>query len=122
MENLSIILSGEGLQDTKELSIQVSIAAVININAKVAQRKATTWLVSEVGNMLIGGTPQLVISKAAVWRVPVLLTSSQMGTRGQVGSLDVEAESGDLLISSELREQILSNVQNLIGTPSPTIE
>ena len=122
MENLSITLSGEGLQDTNELSIQVSIAAIININAKAAQRKATTWLISEVGNMLIGGTPQLVISKAAVWRVPVLLTSSQMGTRGQVGSIDVDAESGDLLTSSQLQEQILSNVQNLISTPSPTIE
>ena len=120
MENLTITLSGEGLQDTQELNIQVSVAAVINITAKAAQRKATTWLISEVGNMLIGGTPQLIISHDAVWRVPVLLTSSRSGTVGQVGSIDIDADSGDLLINNTLREQILHNVQNLIGTPSPT--
>jgi hypothetical protein len=121
MENLTITLSGEGLQDTQELSIQVSIAAVINISAKTAQRKATSWLISEVGNMLMGGMPQLIIRKDAVWRVPVLLTSSRMGTVGQAGSIDIDAESGKLQVNNELREQILNNVQNLIGTPSPTI-
>ncbi len=121
MENLTITLSGEGLADTKALDIQVSIAAVINISATAAQRKATTWLISDVGNMLIGGPPQLIISKDAVWRIPVLLTSSQVGMVGQVGSIDVDAENGHLLIDIDLREQILSNVQNLIGTPSPTI-
>jgi len=121
MENLTITLSGEGLQDSQELSIQVSVAAIINIKAKAAQKKATTWLVSEVGNMLIGGTPQLVISKNAVWRVPVLLTSSLSGTLGQAGSIDVDAENGELLTSNELQEQILSNVQNLTRTTLSTV-
>ncbi len=120
MENLTITLSGEGLQDTQELSIQISIAAVINITAKTAQRKTTNWLISEVGNMLMGGTPQLIIRKDAIWRVPVLLTSSRSGTVGQVSSIDIDADSGDLLINNTLREQILNNVQNLSGTPSPT--
>jgi hypothetical protein len=71
--------------------------------------------------MLMGGMPQLIIRKDAVWRVPVLLTSSRMGTVGQAGSIDIDAESGKLQVNNELREQILNNVQNLIGTPSPTI-
>ena len=120
MENLTITLSGKGLQDAQVLNIQVSVAAEINTSAKAAQRKATTWLISEVGNMLIGGAPQLIISHNAVWRVPVLLTSSRSGTVGQVGSIDVNADSGDLLITHTLREQLLNNVQNLIGTSLPT--
>ena len=121
MENLTITLSGKGLEDSQDLNIQVSVAAVINIKAKTAQRKATTWLVSEVGNMLISGMPQLVISKNAVWRVPVLLTSSRSGILGQVGSVDVDAESGELMTSNELRVQILSNVQNLTSTTLSTV-
>ena len=121
MENLTITLSGEGLQDSQELNIQVSVAAIINIKAKTAQREATTWLVSEVGNMLISGKPQLVISKNATWRVPVLLTSSRSGILGQVGSIDIDAESGELLVSNELREQILKNVQNITSTTLSTV-
>jgi hypothetical protein len=121
MENLTITLSGKGLEDSQELNIQVSVAANINIKAKTAQREATIWLVSEVGNMLISGMPQLVISKNAVWRIPALLTSSRSGVLGQVGSVDVDAESGELMTSDELREQILSNVQNLTGTPLPAV-
>jgi hypothetical protein len=120
MENLTITLRGAGIQDTQSLNIQVSVEAVINISAKAAQRKATTWLVSEVGNMLIGGTPQLVIGKTTSWRIPVLLTSTISGTLGQVGHIDIDAESGNLLADTEYREHILSEVQHFSRTPLPT--
>jgi hypothetical protein len=82
MENLTITLSGEGLQDTQALNIQVSVAAEINTSAKTAQHKATTWLISEVGNMLIGGTPQLIISVYVLHRrPPIYKWSSPMALR-----------------------------------------
>ncbi len=120
MENMTVTLSGEGLRDTQELNIQVSIAITVNIGAKAARRQVTTWLVSEVGNMLIGGEPQLVISNKAIWRVPVTLTSSEVGTVGEVGAVNVDAANGELLVSDELKEQILDNVKYLTHpTPVP---
>lgn len=116
MENVTITLSGEGLQDTEALDIQVSIAATVNIGAKAARGQVTAWLVSEVGNMLVGGEPQLIIGNRSIWRVPATLTSSEMGTVGQVGAVDVDAKSGELLISNDLREQILDNVKHLTRT------
>ena len=92
---------------------------VINVDAKTARRRATAWLVSEVGNMLVGGAPQLVIGRQSVWRVPVILTSSIAGTVGQVGAVDVDAESGEALIGEGLREQILDNVRHSTS-PAPT--
>ena len=115
----TITLTGEGVQDTRELDIHISVVATVNVDARTARRHVTAWLASEVGNMLIGGTPQLVISKQTVWRVPAILTSSNVGTVGQVGTIDVDAESGETIISEELREQILDNVRHL-ASPAPT--
>jgi hypothetical protein len=114
MSNINITLTGVGVQDTQELNIQVSIVATINIEAKAARRKVTGWLVSEVGNMLTGGMPQLIINQAqTTWRVPVILSSSNVGPIGEVGAVEVDTESGELIISPELREQIIENAKHL---------
>jgi len=119
MKDVTITLNGEGLRDTHELNIQISISSTINIDPKTARHQVTAWLVSEVGNMLIGGAPQLVISHKTVWRVPVSLTSSTVGTVDEVGAIDLDAESGELLVNDELKGQILDNVKRLIR-PTPT--
>ena len=120
MEYPTITLVGEGIQDTRELDIHISVVAALRVDAGTARRRVTAWLVSEVGNMLIGGTPQLVISKRTIWQVPVILTSSSVGTVGQVGTVEVDAESGEMLASEGLREQILDYVIHLaIPAPAP---
>lgn len=114
MHNATITISGEGVQNLNQLNVQISVEAVVNVDAKSARRRATTWLVSEVGNMLITGDPRLVISQSTVWRLPVLLTSSERGIVGEVGFVDVDTSSGELMINDELRTQILNNA-NLYG-------
>ena len=116
MSGTTIIISGAGIQELHELNLQISVEAVVNIDAKSARRRATAWLVSEVGNMMIAGEPRLVISQVTVWRLPVLLTSSEKGIIGEVGSVDVETSSGELLINDDLRTQILNNVNRLTRT------
>jgi hypothetical protein len=113
MHNATITISGEGVQDLNQLNLQISIEAIVNVDAKHARRRATAWLASEVGNMLIAGAPRLVIARNTVWRLPVLLTSSEIGIVGEVGFVDVDASSGEALISDDLRTQILNNVNRL---------
>ena len=59
-----------------------------------ARRKVTGWLVDEIGNMTIGGTPQLIVNKQTLWRVPAVLTSTSKGVVSEVGTVDVDAETG----------------------------
>ena len=92
--------------------------ATVDIDPQTAQRPVTRWVASEVGNMLIGGVPQLVISEQTVWRVPVMLGSSQRGILGEVGTVDVDAQTGELLLSHTVTEQILQSAQALVGAPS----
>ena len=121
MANATITLSGEGIQDIHELNVQILVEATVTVDTQVARKRAIAWLASEVGNMLSVGTPQLVIGNQAIWRYPVLLTSSQTGIVGEVGHVDVDATTGEPDVNDDLKERILANVQQLISpAPSPT--
>jgi hypothetical protein len=122
MNNTTITISGAGNQDLSELTVQISVEAVVDVDARHARRQATRWLASEVGNMLIAGQPRLVISQNTLWRLPVLLTSSERGIIGEVGFVDVDASTGEPIISDKLRTQILDNVDRLIRTSLSSID
>jgi hypothetical protein len=86
------------------------------IDPQTAQRLVTRWVVNEIGNMLMGGTPYLIVDEQTVWRIPVMLGSSQKGILGQVGTVDVGAETGELRLSDELAQEILQAAQQLVLT------
>ncbi len=113
MATATITLNGQAAQEIRTMDIQIPVTITVNIDAETAQRNTTGWLISEVGNMLIGGTPQLVVANRTLWQVPALLTSSKIGTVGEVGTVDVDAVTGKLLVNDELIEQILNNAQEL---------
>jgi hypothetical protein len=92
--------------------------ATVTIDATTARRRVTAWLVSEVANMLVGDTPQLIIDQRTLWRVPVLLTSSRVGTVGQVGTVDVDATTGEVFVNPELKKQILANAKRAARSAS----
>ncbi|MCL4267292.1 MAG: hypothetical protein KJ069_29210 [Anaerolineae bacterium] len=121
-EHTKITLFGTGLQKFQALDVAINVEATVNLDAATARRRATAWLASEVGNQLISGTPQLIIRKETVWRMPVMLTSSATGMIGEVGSVDVNAETGELLANEELRDQILANVQHLTRSALSPVE
>ena len=116
MTGTTITLKGAGIQDAQSLDINISVVAIVNVNAVTARRRVTAWLVSEVGNMLMGGSPELVIGTETLWRVPVMLTSSSAGALGEVGIVIVDAVTGELHVSDDLREQILNNVKDFNGS------
>lgn len=99
-------------------TIEIVIEATINTDAKTAQRSVTGWVASEVANMMGGAQPKLVINKRTIWRVPVVLTSSARGVVGQVGSVDVDAETGELFVDEALKESMLNNAKALISSTS----
>jgi len=109
-----VLLSGEGLEDLQMLDVKISVEATIHIGMDIARKRAISWLVSEVGNMLSVGKPQLIITAKTFWRYPVTLTSSQSGVLGEVGAVDVDAQTGAVVSSEQLKKQILANVQELI--------
>ena len=118
IERTKVTLTGKGVSDLSDPLLNIFVDTLIEIDPTTARRKATAWLVSEVGNLIKGGTPSLHIARRTVWRVPALLTSPSKGLRGQVGFVDVDAETGEMLIHAELRNEILLNVKSIANTDS----
>lgn len=86
------------------------------VDARTARRKVSAWLVREVGNLLMGGEPEYVSGERPVWRVPVLVTH---GCEGSATFVNVDAHTGDLLITDETPAEVLRDVQTILaGTAS----
>ncbi len=89
----------ERLPQVGQLTIQVS--APINYSARVAQRQVGHFVANEISYLLRADEPVLVVSDHLVWRVPVILALPTTGPLGQVGTIDVNVETGQLSITPE---------------------
>jgi len=79
------------------------------VTATAAQRHVNRFLLDQVSYLM--GTERPVLTEAAlpraaplVWRVPVVLTNPTDGPLGQVGTVDVDAETGELLVGEHTAE------------------
>jgi hypothetical protein len=79
---------------------------IINITGVAAQRKVSRLLLDLVGTQLYGACPSLVEEERLVWRVPVWLSLPAVGPIGQVGTLDVDTQTGEVLYSQQLLDEI----------------
>ena len=88
----------------------------IGIDATTARRSVNGWVGSYVADMLMAAVPTLILSSIPPrWRVPVVLGSSQ-GVVGQVGAIDVDAQTGVLSTSPELIEQLRQQAIHLAAS------
>ncbi|MDY7076544.1 MAG: hypothetical protein SXV54_06420 [Chloroflexota bacterium] len=83
------------------------------IDERIARRKVSAWLVQEVGNLLMGGEPRYIMGERPVWRVPVVVS---YGCRGMAAFVDVDAQSGTLLVDEQTPQEIIANVQTMVSS------
>ncbi len=89
-----------------EVTISLSLTAQVNVTDVIAQRQVSRLLLDEVGNLLYGERPSLFVGQRLLWRVPVWLASPKRGPLGQVGTLDVDAQTGEVLYTQDLLDEI----------------
>jgi hypothetical protein len=82
------------------IKVKLSITSDINFTAHVAQRRVNKLLLDRVG-LFYGEKPSLVVGERLVWRVPVMFSTPTTGSLGQVGTLDVDAQTGEMLYTPE---------------------
>ncbi len=114
-----ILIEGQTLPETGVLTVQVDRTIEIGVSADKAQRKVSVFVLTEIGNLLHGEPPTLVVGEQVVWRVPVHLTRPSFGNIGQVGHVDVDIESGELFINPEIISLIEHNAKNLVERLAP---
>jgi hypothetical protein len=72
-------------------------------------------VVDNISDHMAGDDPTLVVDgDRFLWRVPVQLAVLPRGRLGQVGTIDVDAQSGQLLITNRLTEDVRRNAQALV--------
>ncbi len=72
----------------------------------------------EVSSQLGAGTPTLVAGERPCWSVPVWFTEPDRGEVGQVGSLLVDARTGEVLADSEFLREMAENARRLAERPA----
>lgn len=102
-----------------DVRIEISVAAHLGITAQSAQRKVSKLVLDHVGNLLYGRAPNLVAGTRLLWRVPIWLSSPSRGPIGQAGTLDVDAQTGEILYSQEQLDVIGNQARVLAQHTSP---
>jgi len=89
-----------------QIKIAFSLTAQVNITDYTAQRRVSKLLLDDIGNLLYGERPSLVAGRRLLWRVPVWLGLPTIGPVGRVGSLDVDAQTGEILFDQLILDEI----------------
>ena len=98
-----------------QVQVDIRIEADLNVSAFVARQTVTGYVLDHVSDHMAGDEPSLVIDgERFLWRVPIYLAVLPKGRLGQVGTIDVDAQNGQLLITKRLIEEMHSNAQTLL--------
>ena len=97
------------------VNLQLNISTKLRISAQKAKQKVTRFLLDEVNMFVHPDSPMLAIGEGNTfqWRFPLSYTLGKHGRLGQVGVIDVDAQSGRLLLDEQLLDEINLNVKRL---------
>ena len=103
---MNVELSELSLPAQAEVKIELSVTSHVNVTAQTAQRQVSKLLLDHVGNLLYGERPNLVTGEHLLWRVPIWLALPTTGPIGQIGTLDVDSETGEILFTQQLLDEL----------------
>ena len=103
--------------DRGQVRVDIRIQAELNVSAFVARQKVTAYVLDNVSDHMAAEEPSLVVEgEQFLWRVPVTLAVLPHGRLGQVGTIDVDAQSGQLQVTSQLIEDVRRNARSLVAS------
>ncbi len=119
---MSVELESLTLPRSGRVEVDIHLSAEVHVTAATARRRVSRLAISEIGNLLYGGEPSLIVGERICWRVPVLLAYPDTGPVGQAGTLDVDVETGQVLATPEQLTEITNYAQYLAQRTTPATE
>jgi hypothetical protein len=110
---MAVNFPGATLPEGASVAIHIDVTATANVTAFVARQKVTQFVVTEISNQLRGEAPDLIVGDRLTWSVPVVLTSPARGVVGRVGEVEVDANTGELLLDKDGQRRIADNAERL---------
>jgi len=108
----------EQLPQSGQIQLTIQVSAQFNYSAPAAQRRVNRFVADEIGYLLRGSEPTLVISERIWWRVPILLALPTTGSLGAVGNIDVDVETGQITATPEQIAAISRHAEDLANAHS----
>ena len=110
----TVLANADSIPETTPIHLSFHVVATLNVTAEAARRCVNRQVVTELGTGLIAGDPELTfVGEQIAWRVPIVLSLPGLGDLGQVGTVDIDARSGDLLLNRDAQEKMIQHARRL---------
>lgn len=106
-------LQGQSLPAESALDINIRVTQPLNVTAFSARQRVTQYFMQELSTQFGGDTPDLTVGERVYWSVPVVFTLPGKGVLGRVGTLRVDAGTGELLTDPQTDQEILRHAEQL---------
>lgn len=95
------------------VDITIRVTQPLNVTAFSARQRVTRYVMQELSTQLGGDTPDLTVGERIYWSVPVVFTLPGKGVLGGVGTLRVDAETGELFTDPQTEQEFRHQVGQL---------
>jgi hypothetical protein len=99
------------------LDINIRVTQPLNVTSFSARQRVTQFVMQELSTQLGGDTPELTVGERVYWSVPVVFTLPGRGVVGRVGTLRVDAGTGELLTDPQTEQEMLRHAERLAQRP-----
>ncbi len=106
-------LQGMALPTNSVLDINIRVTQPLNVTAFSAQQRVTQYVMQQLSTQLGGDAPDLTVGERVYWSVPVVFTLPAKGVLGRVGTLRVDAGTGELLTDPQTEQEIMRHAEQL---------
>jgi hypothetical protein len=107
----------ESWSEDKPLLLTIPSAQIeVPISPDGARRRANGYLVTDVSMTLHAVNPVLVLGERLVWRLFIQMRLRTLGDVAIVGTLDVDAQSGEVLSLTEQQIRAIQDQANALIT------
>jgi hypothetical protein len=118
---MTIVLERFDIPERGVLELDLHESIEIRVTAEEARRKVNSWVHEYVSYMMHAKAPTLVVGEQVVRRVPVMLTSSQVGDVSVVGSVAVDVRTGEMNNTPDRQEQMVQCARELVRKTPPFV-
>ena len=99
------------------LRVEAQFTSEIKVSPLLARRRASGFLAGYVTLMVLAGEPVLVLGEARpVWRVPAILHLPGLGEIAPVGTIEVDALTGEVIQPSSEQISLMQRRANDFAT------
>src|SRR5271169_6030805 len=95
------------------LDIHIRVTQPLNVTSFSARQRVTQYVMHELSTQLGSDTPELTVGERVYWSVPVVFTLPGRGVLGRVGTLRIDAGTGELLTDPQTEREIMHHVEQL---------